>query len=154
MLLNKAKPANTGTNGCNCSPKGGRASLTNIRAAIETMEAYSEMGAAKVGQLCRVIYDESLTLRTRLNQVTREHDAVLKANWQLEEMLRGDLLWAVQIKIRVDSWLIFLFSVQEVDSSGTNNQILVQITRRSHGKRPRANKGMRMGLVCRIQNGG
>ena len=93
--------------------EGVRASLANIRAAIETMEAYTEMDAAKVGQLRRVIYDESLTLSTRLNQVTREYDAVLKANWQLEEMLGGDLLWAVQRRLEERLGLRVMLESQE-----------------------------------------
>lgn len=76
--------------------EGIRASLGSIRAAIETIEGYPEMDAAKLGQLRKVIYDESMTLSTRLNQTTAEHAEDLKADWQLEEMLGSDLLWAIQ----------------------------------------------------------
>lgn len=73
--------------------EGVRASLANIRAAIETIEMFSDMDAEKLAQLRHVIYEESLTLSTRLNQITRDHETVLKANWHLEEMSATDLLW-------------------------------------------------------------
>ncbi|HXV41560.1 MAG TPA: exonuclease domain-containing protein, partial [Anaerolineae bacterium] len=76
--------------------EGVRASLGSIRAAIETIQEYPEMDTAKLRQLRQVIYDESLTLSTRLNQTTAEYAEDLKADWQLEEMLGSDLLWAIQ----------------------------------------------------------
>jgi len=76
--------------------EGIRASLANIRTAIETIEEYPEMDALKLAELRRVIYDESLTLSSRLNNTTAEYAADLKADWQLEEMLVTDLLWAIQ----------------------------------------------------------
>lgn len=79
--------------------EGVRASLANIRAAIETIEQYPQMDRAKLGQLRKVIYDESLTLSVRLNQVTTDYDTDLKADWQLEEMLGSDLLWAIQRRL-------------------------------------------------------
>lgn len=79
--------------------EGIRSSLANIRAAIETIEEYPQMDAARVGQLRKVIYDESLTLSAKLNQTTAEYAADLKADWQLEEMLGNDLLWAIQRRL-------------------------------------------------------
>jgi DNA polymerase-3 subunit epsilon len=76
--------------------EGVRASLGSIRAAIETIREYPEMDEAKLEQLRHVIYDESLTLSTRLNQTTAEYAEDLKTDWQLEEMLGSDLLWAIQ----------------------------------------------------------
>lgn len=76
--------------------EGVRASLGSIRAAIETIQEYPTMDAAKLEQLRQVIYDESLTLSARLNRTTAEYAEDLKTDWQLEEMLGSDLLWAIQ----------------------------------------------------------
>lgn len=76
--------------------EGVRASLGSIRAAIETIEDYPQMNAAKLEQLRHVIYEEALTLSGRLNQATSDYAEDLKADWQLEEMLGSDLLWAIQ----------------------------------------------------------
>lgn len=76
--------------------EGIRSSLANIRAAIETIEQYPEMEPDKLTQLRQIIQEESLTLTARLNQTTAEYAADLQADWNLEEMLGRDLLWAVQ----------------------------------------------------------
>ncbi|MBP8002812.1 MAG: hypothetical protein KA314_20720 [Chloroflexi bacterium] len=76
--------------------EGVRASLANIRAAIETIEMFSDMDAEKLAQLRHVIYEEALTLSTRLNQITRDHEAVLKANWHLDTMPAAHLLWTIE----------------------------------------------------------
>ncbi len=79
--------------------EGVRASLANIRAAIETIEQFPQMESAKLNQLRNIIHEESLTLSSRLNQATAEYATDLKADWQLEEMLDSDLLWAVQRRL-------------------------------------------------------
>jgi DNA polymerase-3 subunit epsilon len=76
--------------------EGIRASLANIRAAIETIEEYPHMEPARLEQLKKVIHEEALTLSLRLEETMTEHSEDLKAGWQLEEILSGDLLWAVQ----------------------------------------------------------
>lgn len=76
--------------------EGIRASLANIRAAIETIEEYPHMDPARVDQLKKVIHEEALTLSLSLEETMTEHAEDLKAGWQLEEILSGDLLWAVQ----------------------------------------------------------
>lgn len=76
--------------------EGVRSSLANIRTAIETIEQFPEMDASKLRQMRRIIFDESLTLSGRLNEITSEYDHYLKSNWQLEEMLGNDLLLAMQ----------------------------------------------------------
>ncbi len=79
--------------------EGVRASLANIRSAIEMIEDYPDMDAQQLGQLRHVIYDEALAMSSHLNQTTAEYEADLKANWQLEEMLVSDLLWAIQQRL-------------------------------------------------------
>ncbi|GAB4426271.1 MAG: exonuclease domain-containing protein [Anaerolineae bacterium] len=76
--------------------EGVRSSLANIRTAIETIEQFPEMDVKKLRQMRRIIFDESLTLSSRLNEITTEYDIYLKSNWQLEEMLGSDLLLALQ----------------------------------------------------------
>ncbi len=76
--------------------EGVRSSLANIRSAIETIEQYPQMDPRKSVQLRKVIADESFTLSSRLNQITSDYDTYLKADWQLEEMMGSDLLWAIQ----------------------------------------------------------
>jgi DNA polymerase-3 subunit epsilon len=76
--------------------EGVRSSLASIRAAIETMEQYPEMDSAKSAQLQTIIHDESVNLSIHLNQVAAQYDNDLKADWQLEDMIGSDLLWAIQ----------------------------------------------------------
>ncbi len=73
-----------------------RSSLANIRTAIETIEQFPQMEENKLGQMRKIIYNESLSLSAELNEITTEYGADLKADWQLEEMLASDLLWAIQ----------------------------------------------------------
>lgn len=76
--------------------EGTRASLANIRAAIETIEAYPAMDPVRLSQLHNVIHEEALTLSGKLEEATAEYAADLRADWQLEEMLGSDLIWAIQ----------------------------------------------------------
>ncbi|MFN8459615.1 MAG: exonuclease domain-containing protein [Anaerolineae bacterium] len=76
--------------------EGIRASLANIRAAIETIEDYPHMEPARLEQLKKVIHEEALSLSLTLEETVTEHSEDLKAGWQLEEILSGDLLWAIQ----------------------------------------------------------
>ncbi|RMF02863.1 MAG: DNA polymerase III subunit epsilon [Chloroflexi bacterium] len=76
--------------------EGVRASLANIRTAIETIEQYPQMDSEKLGQMQKIIYDESLTLSSRLNQISTDYDNYFKADWQFEDMMGSDLLWAIQ----------------------------------------------------------
>ncbi len=95
--------------------EGVRAALANIRTAIETIELYPEMDANKLAQLRKVIYDEALTLSAKLQQITSEHDRDLKSDWQLEEMLGSDLLWALQR--RFEDRLNIITTVYEPDDN-------------------------------------
>lgn len=76
--------------------EGIRASLANIRAAIETIEEYPHMDPARLDQLKKIIHEEALTLSLSLEETMTEHAEDLKAGWHLEEILSTDLLWAVQ----------------------------------------------------------
>lgn len=72
-----------------------RASIGNVRAAIEMMRQFPEMDASQVSQFRGIIYDESVILTRILNQTLSEHDKSLKEHWQLENVRAIDLLLAV-----------------------------------------------------------
>jgi DNA polymerase-3 subunit epsilon len=76
--------------------EGTRAALANIRAAIETIEEYPQMDPNRLNQFRRVIREEAQNLSARLNQTMNDYALDLRANWQLEQMLGSDLLWAIQ----------------------------------------------------------
>lgn len=76
--------------------EGTRAALANIRAAIETIEAYPEMDPNRLNQFRKVIREEAESLSIRLNQTMSDYAMDLKAHWQLEQMSGSDLLWAIQ----------------------------------------------------------
>jgi DNA polymerase-3 subunit epsilon len=79
--------------------EGTRASLANIRAAIETIEAYPNMDPGRLSQFRQVIRQEAQTLTDQLNQTMTDYAADLKSQWQLEQMSGGDLLWAIQHRL-------------------------------------------------------
>ncbi|HEU4851746.1 MAG TPA: exonuclease domain-containing protein, partial [Telluria sp.] len=76
-----------------------RAALANIRAAVETMQAYPEMGADKRAQLTAVIDEESRRLALQIDQVQHQYGAEPESRWELEEMRGADLLSLLQRRI-------------------------------------------------------
>lgn len=76
--------------------EGTRASLANIRAAIETIEQYPEMDYERLGLFRKIIREEAELLSQKLNETVSDHTADLRSNWQLEPMLGSNLVWAIQ----------------------------------------------------------
>jgi len=76
--------------------EGTRASLANIRAAIETMLEYPAMAEDHRRRFAAVINDEATALSARLTQTLSEHADTLKAQWPLEDMSGVDLLSAIR----------------------------------------------------------
>lgn len=76
--------------------EGVRSPIANIRAAIETIEAYPNIRQEKLNQLYHVISEESLALSARLDELTTEYASDIRAKWQLEKIPGSDLLWAIQ----------------------------------------------------------
>jgi len=76
--------------------EGTRASLANIRAAVETVLEYPNMDRDRINQFTKIISDESLTLSARLDQTMLESAEYLKTQWSLEDMLGSDLISAIQ----------------------------------------------------------
>jgi DNA polymerase-3 subunit epsilon len=79
--------------------EGTRAPLANIRAAAETIEQYPEMDAGHRERFTAVILDEAERLSSRLNESAAVAADSL-AYWPLEDMLAGDLAFALQRNFR------------------------------------------------------
>lgn len=76
---------------------GLRASVANLRVAIETLTAYPEMTADHHRQFTRIIYQEALTLTRILeNGVTHDLPTQSPAGWPMATMAAGDLVTALQ----------------------------------------------------------
>ncbi len=79
--------------------EGSRASLANIRAAVETLHDYPDMDAAERDGFVEIVGDEVRRLSQRLEQTMNEHADSIKARWPLEDMLGVDLIAAAQRRI-------------------------------------------------------
>ena len=82
--------------------EGTRASLANIRAAIETMLAYPAMAEEHRRRFAAVINDEAAALSARLTETVSEHADTLKAQWPLEDMSGADLLAVIRRRLESD----------------------------------------------------
>jgi len=76
-----------------------RASLANIRAAIETLLDYPDMVQEQRNRFTTIIRDEAVALSTRLDRTWTEFSAQLKTQWPLEEMLGADLVSALRRRL-------------------------------------------------------
>lgn len=79
--------------------EGSRASLGNIRAAVETMLAVPEMEKGQQQKFMQVINDEAGALSERLEQTVAGYTDSLKAQWSIEEILAADLVSAARRRI-------------------------------------------------------
>lgn len=82
--------------------EGTRASLANIRAAIETMLEYPRMTDDHRQRFAAVISDEATMLSARLTQTVAEHADALRAQWPLEEMSGADLFAAILRRLETE----------------------------------------------------
>ena len=76
--------------------EGTRASLANIRAAIENMLAFPDLQPARRQGFERVIHDEAQALSQRLDATMVDYADSWRAEWPLETTLARDLLVAIQ----------------------------------------------------------
>jgi DNA polymerase III subunit epsilon len=76
-----------------------RATLANIRAAVETMQSFPNMDEAKRQQFTAIIDDESQRLARQIDRAEHQHADGPGSQWQLEEMRGSDLLALVQRRI-------------------------------------------------------
>lgn len=79
--------------------EGTRASLANIRAAVETLAQYPDMDAAQRSSFTGVIRDEAEQLSTRLDAAAAADADATSVAWPLEEMLASDFAHALQRSI-------------------------------------------------------
>ncbi len=73
-----------------------RSSLANIRAAIETILEYPDMGRDHLNLFTKIIREESIALSTQLDRTLRETGEYLESQWPLENMHGSDLISALQ----------------------------------------------------------
>ncbi len=79
--------------------EGSRASMANIRAAVENLLEYPDMDAGQRNRFVGVIRDEATAMSRRLDQASTESAGTPAARWPLEDMLGADLLQAAQRRI-------------------------------------------------------
>jgi DNA polymerase III subunit epsilon len=75
--------------------EGTRASVGNIRAAVESMLDYPEMEPEQQRQFTEIIHDEALALSGRVERTLTESADLLKDRWLLADILGRDLLTAL-----------------------------------------------------------
>ncbi len=79
--------------------EGSRASLGNIRAAVENLHEYQDMEQEQRDRFVGIIRDEVQAMGHRLDRTVSEFADALKARWPLEDMLGEDFVAAVQRRI-------------------------------------------------------
>lgn len=79
--------------------EGSRAALANIRAAIETVEAYPQMAEDRRRRFHRIIREEAERLSAMLNETLAEYAGVLRARWRREEIPATDLVAALRRQV-------------------------------------------------------
>lgn len=93
--------------------EGSRASLANIRAAVESLLDYGDMDEAQRSRFLAVIADESRALSERLDRTMHDHADSLKTRWPLENVLGADLVGAAQR--RIEARIAMRIELGEVD---------------------------------------
>ncbi len=83
--------------------EGSRATLANIRAAVETLTRYPDMAADQRGRFIGVIAEEVRASSERLDADAAQHADALKSRWVLEEMRGTDLLAAARTAIEASA---------------------------------------------------
>lgn len=84
----------------NALTEGNRASLANIRAAVETLQAFPDMEAERQRRFIAVIGDEAAALSDRVEHALGGFADALKAEWRLEEIAASDFLAAAQRRLQ------------------------------------------------------
>jgi len=79
--------------------EGTRASLANIRAAVETLLEYPGLDPGKRNRFTRIIGEEAEKLSIQLDGTVNEYADSLNLEWPLENMLGSDVLAIIQRKV-------------------------------------------------------
>lgn len=95
--------------------EGSRASLGNIRAAVETLADYPDIEPAQRDSFINIVRDEVHAMSQRLDQTVNQLAGSLKTRWPLEEMLGMDLIQAAQR--RIESRVKLRTKLEDVDES-------------------------------------
>jgi DNA polymerase-3 subunit epsilon len=95
--------------------EGSRASLGNIRAAVETLADYPDMEPAQRDSFINIVRDEVRAMSKRLDATVNQLAGTLKTRWPLEEMLGVDLIQAAQR--RIESRVKLRTKLEDVDET-------------------------------------
>jgi len=93
-----------------------RAALANLRAAVETMQAFPGMEEARRLRFIAVIADESQRLSGEVERALREHGSELESRREFEEMRAVDLLALLKRRIDCGSLHVQLDAVPEAEA--------------------------------------
>lgn len=92
-----------------------RSSLANIRAAIENILEYPDMGRDRLSLFTKIIREEAIALGRQLDKTVKESAEYFEAQWSLEDMHSSDLISAIQR--RFETKLGITTSIASVDES-------------------------------------
>jgi DNA polymerase III subunit epsilon len=95
--------------------QGTRASLANMRAAVETVASFPEMDKAARDRFIGIIGDEARNLSAQLDRTGVEFADSLRTEWPLEDMRGADLVAAA--RRRVETRLGLPTKVETVDET-------------------------------------
>ncbi|MDD5295899.1 MAG: exonuclease domain-containing protein [Rhodocyclaceae bacterium] len=95
--------------------EGSRSTMANIRAAVETLQSYSDMEPEQRDRFLGIIADEVRGLGSRLDLTMSDHADSMKVRWPLEEMLGMDLIAAAQRRIETRAGI--RTKIEEVDEN-------------------------------------
>lgn len=93
--------------------EGSRSSLASIRAAVENLLEYADMGPAQRDRFLRIVRDEVESMGARLDKTVNEFADALKVRWPLEDMLGFELVQAAQQ--RIEQRLSLLTKTEKID---------------------------------------
>jgi DNA polymerase-3 subunit epsilon len=128
-----------------------RSSVSNIRAAVETMQAYPDMEEDRREAFEQVIHDESLRMSDRLQGLEDDVNRKLQGGWPAQDVLGSDLLAAIErhvhdalgiqievsvplepLRLRADSYAIarcVIFLIDQLCQSCRAEQVLLTVDR-------------------------
>ncbi len=95
--------------------QGTRASLASVRAAVETIASFPDMGKEAQNKFIGIIGEEAQRLSAKLDQTVGEFADSLRTEWPLEDMRGADLIAAA--RRRIESRLALPTKLESVDES-------------------------------------
>jgi len=95
--------------------QGTRASLANMRAAVETIASFPDMDKQAQDRFIGIIGEEARNLSARLDQTVGEFADSLRTEWPLEDMRGADLIAAA--RRRIETKLALPTKLESVDEA-------------------------------------